>query len=322
MRTLQECIIALARARKRSANSVAEVNRLHGKLPRNLPQTEADRVRVVAELDAVYVRAIADAQAEREAALRTSRTLEYLAQRDGGSGRYSALPPMPRADDDDASEALGGTVGAEEEDGLPPPVPFASARGPDEESEASEAEFGGQSSRAIAQPAHEEGSEMGEVEGSELGEEGEGEGDDGDDAADSVARGTEDDDAEGGSEREDGELASELASELDDDESVAAPEEGDNAVDEYDDDAHLLQSLEGSDMEDADEEVDGGGEDESVAADSASNLDDVEDSESALGDGVDGSEGEEADGEEADGEDEDGEAEGDGEGEGEEEDEG
>jgi hypothetical protein len=68
----------------------------------------------VAELDAVYRRAIRDAQLEREAALRTSRTLEYLAKRGGGSGRYSSLSPVRRADDeDDAGDDAGGTAADE-----------------------------------------------------------------------------------------------------------------------------------------------------------------------------------------------------------------
>jgi len=200
--TLHECIIALKRAREVSAESVSEVNRLHGKLPRTLPQNEADRVRVVAELDAVYRRAIRDAQLEREAALRTSRTLEYLAKRDGGSGRYSSLSPVRRADDeDDAGDDAGGTAADEDnrahepsESGYGVPAGAAAGGGDDGESEPSEAGFGG---RAVGRVVDEEGWDEEEEDEEEENEEDEEDEEDEDDEEEEEEDEEEEDEEEG-----------------------------------------------------------------------------------------------------------------------------
>jgi hypothetical protein len=105
--SLQQCVVALVRARQRSATAVSELNRLHKRLQTSQPATEAERCGAVAELDAVYVTTIARSQEERVAVLRCLRTLEELANHDGESGRYSAasVPLQPSEGDGDGAHA-------------------------------------------------------------------------------------------------------------------------------------------------------------------------------------------------------------------------
>ena len=144
---MHACVLALARVRGRSASAVAEVNQRHAKMPRSLPTTEVDRCSAVAALDAVYADAIRASQEEREAVLLCIRTLEDLAKREGGTGRFSA--GQPRAGD--------GT----EEDASADEAPREAVR-PADDPYAGEPNWGG---RGVAVPHVEDGEGADEDEG-------------------------------------------------------------------------------------------------------------------------------------------------------------
>ena len=254
--SLHECIIALAHARARASISVAEVNRLHHKLPRSLPQTEADRIRAVTELNRCYEKAISDSQEERLAALRCSRTLEYLAKHEDGSGRYSALQAR-RADADDNED------GAE---GMPPPV-MGAATAPGEPHEHSDVE-GEWPSGGIAQPVAETVESNSEADG-EAEEDGDS----------SVARGPDDEVYEDGEVASELEGVSELASELAEEDGDSRAEDSENAADAF------VDNLDGSETGDLEEGATSGMGD----VDYESNVD--ENSHDGNDDGVDDDEG-------------------------------
>lgn len=244
MLTLHECIVALVRARGLSRNAVNDVNRLHSKLSRQLPAEEADRCRAVTDLDSSYSKAIQLAKDERAAALRCIRTLEDLAKREGGSGRYSAGQP-------DSAGGLDADAASEAEE------------------PAGELLDGGPTGRAGDWPGRALPPSASDIE--EEGEEDE-------DAASSRPGETEDASAVGDEGEEEGDLASELASELADDDSRAGDGDGDDG-DEFDDQPEGSEMGENADSAMGDEDEESAMGDEDRDDESSALGDDVNDDE-------------------------------------------
>ena len=102
--SLPRSLVGLVRARKRAAEALAAVNQEHAKLPRSLPQTEAQRVNAASTLETLYSKAIACAQEERMMALRCIRTVEQIFE------LRAARPPDSGAEEAQPAEVVAAEV--------------------------------------------------------------------------------------------------------------------------------------------------------------------------------------------------------------------
>jgi hypothetical protein len=261
--SLTAAIVQLARARTKAGVATSAANRLHAKMPRALPTTEAERCDAVAELERAYLLATRAAQGERMAALRCLRTIEDLAAREGESGLFSrgraAIDAAAAEEEELMAEGGGASDEAQRADGASP-LPAAVSDGATGAAAAAAAASPhpyGTASGWGASDAGEEDSERGD------GDEGEEEGEEGEDL--------------GASEHP---SDSELASERGFDEEIAGSDveaEGDDLDAEY-----------------------GGGESEAGESMQQGEYEDgEEEGDSAYGDDADGEEGDEVEDESA-----------------------
>ena len=99
---LINAIVRIAKARRAASSAMGAVNQLHSKASRTLPATDAERLRVVEELDAAYLAAIKAAEQEREASQLCLRTIEEISASRAGAGAGRIARGRPEVDDEQA----------------------------------------------------------------------------------------------------------------------------------------------------------------------------------------------------------------------------